>query len=39
MGPDAGGYSIAEQDGAQVAGFGPQQGPGQPYWSVLLPRR
>lgn len=36
MGPDAGGYSIAEQDGAQVAGFGPQQGPGQPYWSVYF---
>jgi uncharacterized protein len=36
MGPDAGGYTIASLGGGQVAGFGPQQNPGPPVWSVYF---
>jgi predicted enzyme related to lactoylglutathione lyase len=36
MGPDAGGYTIASNATGQVAGFGPQQSPGAPYWSVYF---
>lgn len=36
MGEEAGGYCMASSDGSQVAGFGPQQGPGNPYWSVYF---
>ncbi len=36
MGPDAGGYGIASKDGSEVAGLGPQQAPGAPYWSVYF---
>ncbi|HVE92673.1 MAG TPA: VOC family protein [Actinomycetota bacterium] len=32
-GPDAGGYAMGKLDGDDVAGFGPQQGGGKPYWT------
>jgi predicted enzyme related to lactoylglutathione lyase len=34
--PEAGGYSIAELRGRPVAGLGPQQNPGPPYWTVYM---
>jgi predicted enzyme related to lactoylglutathione lyase len=34
--PEAGGYSIAELRGRPVAGLGPQQSPGPPYWSTYV---
>ena len=34
--PEAGGYSIAELRGKPVAGLGPQQNPGPPYWTVYI---
>ena len=34
--PEAGGYSIAELRGRPVAGLGPQQNPGPPYWSTYV---
>lgn len=36
LGPDAGGYTMASKDGGSVAGFGPQQNPGPPAWSVYV---
>jgi predicted enzyme related to lactoylglutathione lyase len=36
LGPDAGGYTMAAQGDVQVAGFGPQQNPGSPTWSVYF---
>jgi predicted enzyme related to lactoylglutathione lyase len=35
-GPDAGGYAIASLRGRRVAGFGPQQSPGPPYWTTYV---
>jgi hypothetical protein len=34
--PEAGGYSIAELRGRPVAGLGPQQNPGPPYWTMYI---
>jgi predicted enzyme related to lactoylglutathione lyase len=34
--PEAGGYRVAELHGAAVAGIGPQQNPGQPFWTTYL---
>jgi len=34
--PEAGGYSIAHLRGRAVAGLGPQQNPGPPYWSAYV---
>jgi predicted enzyme related to lactoylglutathione lyase len=34
--PEAGGYSIAHLRGKSVAGLGPQQNPGPPYWTVYV---
>jgi uncharacterized protein len=34
--PEAGGYSIAELRGRPVAGLGPQQSPGPPYWTTYV---
>jgi len=31
-----GGYQMFQQDGRTVAGLGPQQGPGQPYWTSYV---
>jgi uncharacterized protein len=36
MGPDAGNYTMAMKGGTQVAGFGAQQNPGPPTWSVYF---
>lgn len=36
LGPDAGNYTMASKDDASVAGFGPQQNPGPPTWSVYV---
>lgn len=36
MGPQTGGYTMASKDGEVVAGFGPQQNPGAPTWSVYF---
>lgn len=36
LGPDAGGYSSARIDGDDVAGIGPQQAPGLPYWTTYF---
>jgi hypothetical protein len=36
LGEESGGYCMATKDGANVAGFGPQQAPGTPYWSVYF---
>ncbi len=36
MGADAGGYAMATKDGREVAGLGPQQSPGPPFWSVYF---
>jgi hypothetical protein len=34
--PATGGYAVAKVDGDDVAGLGPQQSPGKPYWSVYF---
>jgi predicted enzyme related to lactoylglutathione lyase len=36
LGEEAGGYTMAMLGDSQVAGFGPQQNPGPPYWSVYF---
>lgn len=36
QGPDAGGYAIASLRGKPVAGLGPQQNPGPPFWTVYV---
>jgi uncharacterized protein len=36
LGPDAGGYKMAQIDGDDVAGIGPQQAPGPPYWTTYF---
>ena len=36
LGPDAGGYKMAQIDGDDVAGIGPQQAPGPPYWTTYI---
>ena len=36
LGPDAGGYKMAQIDGDDVAGIGPQQAPGPPYWTTYV---
>lgn len=36
LGPDAGGYRMAHVGGRFVAGLGPQQSPGQPYWTTYF---
>jgi len=36
LGESAGGYQMASKDGSYVAGFGPQQNPGPPTWSVYF---
>jgi predicted enzyme related to lactoylglutathione lyase len=36
LGEEAGGYSMAIKGDVEVAGFGPQQNPGTPMWSVYF---
>src|SRR4051794_25154683 len=36
LGPDAGGYKMAQIDGDDIAGIGPQQAPGPPYWTTYI---
>lgn len=36
QGPDAGGYRMAYLRGRPVAGLGPQQQPGPPYWTTYV---
>jgi uncharacterized protein len=36
LGEDAGGYAMAMLGDSEVAGFGPQQNPGAPYWNVYF---
>ena len=36
MGPDAGGYCMAEIGGKPIAGLGPAQNPGPPYWTTYI---
>jgi predicted enzyme related to lactoylglutathione lyase len=36
LGPEAGGYCMAFLDDAPVAGLGPQQNPGPPYWTTYV---
>src|SRR3954471_15628083 len=36
LGPDAGGYRMAQIDGDDVAGIGPQAAPGPPYWTTYI---
>jgi predicted enzyme related to lactoylglutathione lyase len=36
LGEEAGGYAMATKGGSQVAGLGPQQNPGPPFWSVYF---
>ncbi len=36
QGPDAGGYCMAEIGGRPVAGLGPAQQPGPPYWTTYI---
>lgn len=36
MGEESGGYRMAAKDGREVAGLGPQQSPGPPFWSVYF---
>ncbi|HVV35593.1 MAG TPA: VOC family protein [Acidimicrobiales bacterium] len=36
LGPDAGGYKMAQIDGDDVAGIGPQQAPGPPFWTTYF---
>lgn len=34
--PEAGGYTLAQMRGRPVAGLGPQQNPGPPYWTTYV---
>jgi len=34
--PEAGGYGMFSRDGLVVAGLGPQQSPGPPFWTVYV---
>ncbi len=36
LGPDAGGYRMATLEGDGVAGIGPAQNPGPPYWTTYI---
>lgn len=36
LGPDAGGYRMAQLGGDDVAGIGPAQNPGPPYWTTYI---
>ncbi|HEV3213872.1 MAG TPA: VOC family protein [Acidimicrobiales bacterium] len=36
MGAESGGYRMASKGGREVAGLGPQQSPGPPFWSVYF---
>jgi len=36
LGPEAGGYRMAQIDGDDVAGIGPAQNPGPPYWCTYI---
>jgi predicted enzyme related to lactoylglutathione lyase len=36
LGPDAGGYKMAQLDGDDVAGIGTQQAPGPPFWTTYF---
>jgi predicted enzyme related to lactoylglutathione lyase len=36
LGPDAGGYGFFTKNDKLVAGFGPQQNPGPPFWSTYV---
>ncbi|MEY2418528.1 MAG: uncharacterized protein QOG90_1208 [Actinomycetota bacterium] len=36
LGPDAGGYRMARIDGDDVAGIGPAQNPGPPFWTTYF---
>lgn len=36
LGPDAGDYRMCDLDGRPVAGMGPQQNPGPPYWTTYF---
>ena len=36
MGEESGGYRMASVGGGEVAGLGPQQSPGPPFWSVYF---
>ena len=36
LGPDAGGYRMATLRGRNVAGLGPAQNPGPPYWATYV---
>lgn len=36
LGPEAGGYRMARIGGDDVAGIGPQQAPGTPYWTTYI---
>lgn len=36
MGEESGGYRIASKGGSEVAGIGPQQNPGPPFWSAYF---
>ncbi len=36
LGEEAGGYAMAMLGDSEVAGFGPQQNPGPPYWNVYF---
>ena len=36
LGPDAGGYGMFTLRGKQVAGYGPQQNPGPPFWTSYI---
>lgn len=36
QGPQAGGYCMVEIDGKSVAGLGPAQQPGQPFWTTYF---
>ena len=36
LGDEAGGYNMAQLDGSTVAGLGPQQNPGPPFWTVYF---
>lgn len=36
LGPDAGGYRMAQIGGDDIAGIGPAQNPGPPYWTTYI---
>jgi predicted enzyme related to lactoylglutathione lyase len=36
LGEEAGNYAMAQLDGDDVAGIGPQQAPGPPYWTTYI---